>query len=130
MLIAGEQSKQHMLTISLTCVPQGSVLGPLLFTIYMTPLVSLLKLHGMTYHLYADDTQLFQEFSLSDNTSPEIAIRKMERCVTSIRQWTKTNLLKLNDDKQRSSSSVRNLQTNTSFPKANMHPTRMPEIWE
>ena len=73
--------------------------SPLLFTNYMTPLASILKLHGMTYHLYADDTQLFQEFSLSDNTSPEIAIRKMERCVISIRQWMKTNMLKLNDDK-------------------------------
>ena len=54
---------------------------------------------GVGVRLYADDTQLFQEFSLSDNTSPEIAIRKMERCVISIRQWMKTNMLKLNDDK-------------------------------
>ena len=95
-LIASEQSKPHKLTCG---VPQGSVLGPLLFTIYVTPLASILKLHGMTYHLYADDTQLSQEFSLSDNTSPEIAIRKMERCVISTRQWMKTNMLKLNDDK-------------------------------
>ena len=51
------------------------------------------------HDLYADDPQLFQELSLSDNTSPEIAIRKMERCVISIRQWMKTNMLKLNDDK-------------------------------
>ena len=41
----------------------------------------------------------FQEFSLSDNTSHKIAVRKMERCVTNIRQWMKTNMLKLNDDK-------------------------------
>ena len=53
----------------------------------------------MAYHLYVDDSQLFQEFSLSDTTSPEIAIRKMELYVASIRQWMKTNMLKLNDDK-------------------------------
>ena len=93
-LIAGEQSKPHKLTCG---VPKGSVFGPLLFT--KTPLASLLKLHGMTYHLYANDTQLFQDFNLSDNTSPEIAARKMERCFANIRQWMKTNMLKLNDDK-------------------------------
>ena len=43
---------------------------------------------------YADDIQLFQEFSLTDNTSPEIAIRKMERCVISmysVRVWINSN---------------------------------------
>ena len=51
--IAGGQSKPHKLTCR---VPQGSVLGPQLFTTYMTSLALLLKHHGMTYHLYADDT--------------------------------------------------------------------------
>ena len=42
---------------------------------YVIPFALLLKHNGMAYHLYAVDTQPFQEFSLSDNTSPEIAIK-------------------------------------------------------
>ncbi len=52
---------------AVTCgVPQGSVLGPLLFCIYMRPLELILQKHDISYHFYADDTQLHLSFDPSE----------------------------------------------------------------
>ena len=80
-------------------VPQGSVLGPLLFLCYVQPLSDIIIQHGLSHHCYADDTQLYVRFKRNSASNFNSAIQRLESCVTHIRQWMLQNKLKLNDSK-------------------------------
>ena len=80
-------------------VPQGSCLGPLLFTIYTRSLFDIIKNHLPNVHCYADDTQLYVSFSPKDELGQDDALAAMERCVEEIRRWMIRNKLMLNNDK-------------------------------
>ncbi len=85
----GEVSKAHQLV---TGVPQGSVLGPFLFSTYTTSLSPIIQAHGFSYHFYTDDTQLYLSFRPYD---PTVAAR-ISGCLADISAWMKEHHLQLN----------------------------------
>ena len=77
-------------------VPQGSMLGPVLFVLYTTPLSDIIANHSVNYQRFADDTQL--QKSTPPNDMQRLT-HDLQSCTDDIKAWMSNNQLKLNEVK-------------------------------
>ena len=77
-------------------VPQGSVLGPVLFTLYTLPLSGIIKMSNIDYHSYADDNHTYKSVKVEEVKNQ---VNNSSKCISSVKEWMDRNKQKLNDTK-------------------------------
>ncbi|HBK72410.1 MAG TPA: hypothetical protein DDZ39_12280 [Flavobacteriaceae bacterium] len=92
-VVDGAESDKYELTCG---VPQGSILGPILFLIYTRSLHKIFEYYEIQYHMYADDTQFYVAF---DPENFDGLLDKVKNVMQDIKTWMSKKYLKLNEKK-------------------------------
>ena len=72
------------------------MLGPVLFTLYTTPLSAIVSSFDINHHPYADDTQIYMALSISNAKE---SFEKLQQCLLGVSAWIIGSKLKLNPSK-------------------------------
>ena len=105
-------------------VPQGFVLGPLLFTLVITPLSSVIQNRNLDHHLYADDTQTYVSLTRPETYCP---LNQLRDCLQDVTLWMKNSKLKVNADKTEFSTQRANaiFFPHDTYPQSEYHTSRL-----
>ena len=89
-----KDGKSNMMTLT-HGVPQGSVGGSTLFSVYLISLGHILRRHNISYHIYADGIQLYLSFKPNQADATN-AVSRLENCLLDVHSWLNSHSLKLN----------------------------------
>ena len=93
---AGSKSSVHDLCIG---VPQGSILGPLLFILFTKGLEGVVHAHNIQFYSYADDSLLLFNVHPHHQCSAQSQLLQIQNCLSDVNNWMSNHFLKLNVDK-------------------------------
>ena len=127
-------NRTHYISLSNHCsdfapvhsgVPQGSALGPILFTMYIKPLSAIIDSHSIIYHSFADDLQL--QMSAPHDRISEL-LHSIQSCISDAKAWATANMHELNDNKtelmlvtSKRTKHLHNLPTSITIGNAQIH---------
>ena len=80
---------------SMSSVPQGSFLGPVLFSLYACEVEHIAHQHNFSIHVYADDIQCY--FGFSNDTPKSVIIHRILCFIFDLKSWMNANFLMLNE---------------------------------
>ena len=93
------QEQVKTLRYKTKCPLQCNETSPLGFTLYTSPVGNIIRKHGLKFHVYADDTQIYVSFNPRSPGACRAALLQLEHCITDLSDWMSTNMLKLNPTK-------------------------------